>query len=354
MSRFFNPKLAALRPYVPGEQPPNMDKLIKLNTNENPYPPGEKVKAALSLASAADLRLYPNPETRGLINAAAKTWGLQPGQIMAGNGSDEILAFCFQALCPNGAAFADISYGFYAVWASLYGVEYQTIALQDDFSLNIADYQGMAQTLFIANPNAPTGMAISTAAIETLLQEDKDRLLILDEAYADFASDNALRLIDKYDNLLIVRTMSKGYSLAGARIGFALGNEELIADLSRIKYSFNPYNLNRLSAVIGEAALLDQEYFLDCRSKIIAERIFLGQALTDLGFTVLPSETNFIFAGNHPQMSGRKYLLALREKNILVRHWQAERIRDFVRISIGTHEEILQLITATRQILKEA
>jgi histidinol-phosphate aminotransferase len=354
MSRFLSSGLDRLAPYVPGEQPQISAGLIKLNTNENPYPPGAKVRAALADLESDDLRLYPDPDTQELIAAAASVFGLQHEQVIAGNGSDELLAFCFQGFCGNGAAFPDISYGFYAVWANLYEVAYRQIALKEDFSLDIDAYLGLKETLFIANPNAPTGRAISTEEIEALLRQDQNRLVIIDEAYADFASDNALGLIDKYDNLLIIRTMSKGYSLAGARIGFALGNSDLIADLAKIKYSFNPYNINRLSLACGCAALLDQDYFRLCRNRVLTIRKDLSRQLADLGWRIIPSQANFIFAGEHPLITAADYASALKERQIFIRHFFSKGITDFVRISIGTEAEMAAFLAASESILKEA
>lgn len=352
MSRFLDSRLNCLSPYVPGEQPRNIGRLIKLNTNENPYPPGDKVKSALASADCDQLRLYPDPDTTALIAAAAQVYGVKHSQILPGNGSDELLAFCFQAFGEQGFAFPDISYGFYQVWADLYGTHYTQIPLHSDLTIAVDDYAWQTGTIIIANPNAPTGLALPLADIRHLLEQDKDRLVIVDEAYVDFNEENALPLLAEYSNLLIIRTLSKGYSLAGARIGLAIGSDDIIDDLRRIKFSFNPYNINRLSLLAGEAALLDQAYFQQCRRRVIASRQRLQTALRELGFTVPDSRANFLFAGRHPRITAAEYYQALREAGVLVRYFSAPRINDFVRISIGTEDDTEELINITRVILK--
>ena len=352
MSRFLNSRLNRLAPYVPGEQPRNTTRLIKLNTNENPYPPGNKVKEALANAVCDQLRLYPDPDTTALIAAAAQVYGVKRSQILLGNGSDELLAFCFQAFGEDGVAFPDISYGFYQVWAGLYGDIYTQIPLRSNLQIAVEDYEGQKGTVIIANPNAPTGLALPLSDIRLLLEQDKDRLVIVDEAYVDFNEENALPLLAEYDNLLIIRTLSKGYSLAGARIGLAIGSEAIIDDLRRIKFSFNPYNINRLSLLAGEAGLLDQEYFSQCRERVIASRQRLQAALCEMGFTIPDSRANFLFAGEHPQITAAEYYQALREAGILVRYFSTPRIDNFVRISIGTEEDTEELINVTHTILK--
>ena len=352
MSRFFNSRLNHLAPYVPGEQPRNTARLIKLNTNENPYPPGTKVQEALAGAGCDQLRLYPDPDTTALVEAAAQVYGVKSSQVLPGNGSDELLAFCFQAFGENGVCFSDISYGFYQVWAGLYGDNFTTIPLRENLQIAVDDYAGQQGTVIIANPNAPTGLALPLADIKRLLAQDPNRLVIVDEAYVDFNEENALGLLAEYENLLIIRTLSKGYSLAGARIGLAIGNAGIIDDLRRIKFSFNPYNINRLSILAGEAGLLDQEYFRLCRDRVIASRQKLRAALCELGFNVPDSRANFLFAGQHPQITAGEYYQALREQGILVRYFAAPRIDNFVRISIGTEDDTEELIQITRTILK--
>jgi histidinol-phosphate aminotransferase len=351
MSRFFASRLASLAPYVPGEQPKSGQKLIKLNTNENPYPPGPQVAAALARAGSDELRCYPDPAGTELTAAAAQIYSVAPSQVLAGNGSDEILAFAIQAFGGEGLAFPDVSYGFYSVWATLFGIKYRIVPLRSDYRLAVADYAGERGTLLIANPNAPTGISLSRIEIEGLLRQDRNRLVIVDEAYADFDDENALPLLPTYDNLLIVRTLSKGYSLAGARVGVALGSAELIADLQRIKFSFNPYNVNRLSLIAAVAALGDQPYFRSCRDRVITSREVLSGELRRLGFTVLASRANFVLAGQQEKLVARDYQAALRERGILVRYFPEPRCEDFVRISVGQEEDMAALIDATKDIL---
>jgi len=353
MSRFLDRRLSGLTPYVPGEQPAPRERLIKLNTNENPYPPGPKLREILTPAAVDRLALYPDPECRELRQAAAALYGLNPAQIIAGNGSDELLAFCFQAFCGKGVAMPDLSYGFYPVFARLYGVAAQSVALREDFSLRVADYAGKQGTVIIANPNAPTGLCLPLGDIQALLEQDWQRLIIVDEAYADFGPATALPLLGEYDNLLIIRTLSKSYSLAGARLGLACGSPELIADLNLVKYSFNPYNVNQLTQEAGRAALLDQAYFCRCRERLIASRERLRSGLLELGFRVPPSSANFLLAGAHPRISGAEYAQRLRQRDILVRYFPAPRVADYVRISIGKEEDITALLNATEEILKE-
>ena len=352
MSRFLNRRLGVLEPYTPGEQPKNIQRLIKLNTNENPFPPGEPVKRVYEQTDWRRLRLYPQPDATGLIEAAAAVWGVEKDQIIAGNGSDEILAFCFQAFGDSGIAFPDITYGFYQVWAGLYGVTANIIPLSDDLSINIEDYAGAKGVVLIANPNAPTGQFLYSGAIRALLEQDEDRLVIVDEAYGDFAAESVIPLIDEYDNLLVVRTLSKGYSLAGARIGFAIGCAELIDDLRRVKYSFNPYNINSVSMAVAEAALKDREYFNSCRWQIIEERQRLTEALRDLGFKVEDSSANFIFPGENPRLPAGKWFTELRKYGIITRYFPGERTWDHLRITVGLREENDALLSATEEILE--
>lgn len=353
MSRFLDPELASLAPYVPGEQPRAVNGLIKLNTNENPYPPSPKVLDALSPQSLARLPLYPDPGCLGLKEAVARAYGLSPDQIFVGNGSDEVLAFIFRGHCAQGAAGADIGYGFYPVFAALFQRPWRTLPLREDFSLNINDYAGIKTPLIIANPNAPTGLALSLSQVRDLLEQDRRRLLVLDEAYVDFGADTALGLINSFDNLLIVQTLSKSRQLAGARLGLALGQAELIADLERIKFSFNPYSVNRLALAAGEAAFEDEEWFQHCRQAVMEERRRMAEELGLLGFTLTDSRANFIFAAPPTGLSGQEYYLALREAHILIRWFDKDRIRNHVRISAGLPEQTTALLQATRAILRE-
>jgi histidinol-phosphate aminotransferase len=336
--------------YVPGEQPKNVGELIKLNTNESPFPPSPAVIRAVDSAAVRDLRLYPDPTCASLANALSQQFGVEPSQVTFGNGSDELLAFCFHALCGNGAAFADITYGFYKVFAKMFSVAAEIVPLREDYTLAVEDYARCAGTVFIANPNAPTGIALKRGQIEELLQ-NKERLVIVDEAYVDFGADSAVPLLSKYDNLLVIGTFSKSRQLAGARLGYAVGSEELIADLNTLRFSFNPYNINRLTLLAGEAAVQDAPYFDYCRKLIIENRQYVSEKLRGLGFRVLPSMTNFVFAGPQEGLSGKEYYEALRSRNILVRYFDQDRLREFVRITIGTTDQMDALISATKDIL---
>ncbi len=353
MSRFFHPALRALAPYTPGEQPRDAEGWIKLNTNENPFPPSPEVIAALNADESRALRLYSDPACGGFLSALAAAYGVSPSQTFASNGSDEALAFCFQAFGARGAAFPDLTYGFYSVFAALFGVDAKVVPLREDFTLAVEDYAGLPHTLFIANPNAPTGLALSLGEIEALLRQSPDRLVVVDEAYVDFGAESAVSLLPRYDNLLIVGTFSKSRCLAGARLGFAIGSEALIADLNKVKFSFNPYNVNRLTLAAGEAALRDAGYFDRCCAAIRENREAAREALERLGFTLTRSRANFLFAKCPEGLSGKEYCAALRARKILVRHWDAPRIADWVRITVGTAEQMQALAAATEEILKE-
>ncbi len=353
MSKFLSKEAAALEPYVPGEQPKG-GILIKLNTNENPYPPAPGVVEALKNADAAALRLYSDPDCTALREAAAEFYGVKPENIIAGNGSDEVLAFAFRAFCGEGRglAFADITYGFYKVWAALYGIETTLIPLREDLSLSVDDYMAFPGTVLMANPNAPTSLMNPLSEMRRLLEGNRERLVIVDEAYADFGGESAVSLIGEYDNLLVIQTMSKSRSLAGGRIGLAIGCESLIADLNRVKYSFNPYNVNRLSALAATEAMKDKAYLEKTLALVKAAREYTVRELRALGFYVPDSNTNFVFASSD-RISGRDYCAALRERGILVRRFDSpERIANFSRISIGTMENMEALIRATKEILE--
>jgi len=353
MKSFLNKKFAALVPYTPGEQPKGMENLIKLNTNENPFPPGPMVLKALQEEAIRDLRLYPDPACTRLGAALGKIYGLKPSELFFGNGSDEVLAFCFHGFCEEGALFPDISYGFYSVFADMFSVPYTKIPLREDFSIRVEDYAGKKGTIFLANPNAPTGLALPLSDIESLLKQDPDRLVIVDEAYVDFGAQSARCLIEDYGNLLVVQTFSKSRQLAGARPAMAAGNEGLIRDLNTLKFSFNPYSVNRLALLAGEASMLDTTYFESCRQAVMENRAYTAKGLRELGFTVLESRANFLFAMPPKLLSARDYHRALRERAILVRHFNKERIDGFVRISIGAKEQMEAFLLATEEILKE-
>lgn len=354
MTSYMDSKFAGMVPYTPGEQPKNMDKLIKLNTNEMPYPPSEKVRAVLCDEEGAKLRLYSDPTCSEYIKAVAEYNNLSSENVFPGNGSDEILAFLFHGFCENGAVFPDISYGFYPVFANMFGVQYKEIPLRDDFSIAVSDYGTGKETVFIANPNAPTGIALPLKEIEKLLESNPNRLVVIDEAYVEFGAQSAASLLSRFNNLVVSRTFSKSHALAGARIGYALASKELIADLNALRFSFNPYNLNRLSILLGKAAMEDSEYFAACRQKVIASRAYTIQALRTLGFNVPDSKSNFIFAGDNPALNAKSYFDGLRANGILVRYFNVERIKNYVRITIGTQEEMEALVKVTKALLKEA
>lgn len=351
MSRFLNPSLRAAEPYTPGEQPRGVENLIKLNTNENPFPPSPKVLDALNRAEAEKLRLYSDPACTDFLATLAKAYGVAENQVFAGNGSDEVLAFAFCAFCAKGAAFADLTYGFYPVFARLFGVPAREIPLRADFSLAVEDYADEPGTLFLANPNAPTGLCLPLAEIETLLRQRPERLVVVDEAYIDFGGESAVPLLPRYDNLLVVGTFSKSRSLAGARLGYAVGSAALIADLNTVKFSFNPYNVNRLTLAAGTAALADAAYYAKNCAEVAAVRDDTAEALRALGFAVTNSKANFLFVGANPRISGADYFAALRQNAILVRRFEVPRIADWVRITVGTRAQMERLLHVTRGLL---
>ncbi len=350
MSRFLNISLKDLTVYTPGEQPKERE-YVKLNTNESPFPPSPYALRLCRLA-AAQMQLYSDPECRDLKAAAAEEFGIEKDEVIFTNGSDEALWFAFAAFCDkkSGAAFPDITYGFYKVFADLYGVPATEIPLKSDFSLDADDYVGINKTVFIANPNAPTGMAISVSDIEKIVESNPKNVVVVDEAYVDFGGETAVPLIKKYDNLLVVRTFSKSRSLAGGRLGFAIGNRELISDLNRIKYSTNPYNVNRMTQAAGLGALCDAEYFRFCRDKIIENREYLAAKLKKLGFTLTDSRANFLFAKKEG-VPGKDIYLKLKEKGVLVRHFDTPRLNGYVRITVGSREETDTLLHALEEIL---
>ena len=353
MSKFLSKEASRLAPYTPGEQPQDQQ-YVKLNTNESPFPPSPKVVKAISRAELLKLNLYSDPTCGQLAEAIAKRYELQPENVITGNGSDEILAFAFRAFCGEGKplAYADITYGFYKSQVALFGLDAKVIPLREDFTLNVDDYMDFPGTIVIANPNAPTGMTVSREDIQRLLEADPDRVVIVDEAYVDFGAESCVPMIYRYDNLLVVQTMSKSRSLAGGRVGFALGSAELIAALNRVKYSFNPYNVNRLSIVAGAAAVEDEPYFQACISAVQNNRAWTVRELEELGFSVLPSQANFIFATSD-QIPGCELYRKLKENGILVRWFDADRIRDYVRITIGSLEQMMALVDEIARLLEE-
>ncbi|MBQ9736176.1 MAG: histidinol-phosphate transaminase [Clostridia bacterium] len=351
MSRFLSKEYAALKEYIPGEQPQDR-KYIKLNTNESPYPPSPKTQDAISRDAAAKLCLYSDPESRALKEGLADLYGVTPRQVFVSNGSDDILNFAFMAFGKDvGACYADITYGFYPVFAQLHHIDARVIPLSADFTLPIAEFCHTGRLVVIANPNAPTGIALSLAEVEEIVRSNPDTVVVIDEAYVDFGAESALALLPKYDNLLVVRTYSKSRSMAGARLGFAFASEAIISDLERIKYSTNPYNVNRLTQAAGLAALSEDGYYTDNCKRIIATRERTREALVALGFTVLPSSANFLFA-THEKMTGEEIYRRLKEDGVLVRHFTAPRIANYNRITIGTDEEMTQMLARLTNILK--
>lgn len=346
MSKFWSPFVHNLVPYVPGEQP-KMTRLVKLNTNENPYGPSPKALAAMREQISDDLRLYPDPNCDLLKQAVADYYGVQTNQVFVGNGSDEVLAHAFQAFFQQGKPllFPDISYSFYPVYCGLYGVEPKQIPLDEDFAINLDDYRQDNGGIIFPNPNAPTGRLLPLEAIEQLLERNTDSLVLVDEAYIDFGGQSAIALVNQYPNLLVVQTLSKSRSLAGMRVGLAVGQPELIEALERIKNSFNSYPLDRVALAGAAASFADREYFEQTCSKVIASREAMVSELTALGFEVLPSAANFVFA-RHPQQDAGELAAKLREQGVIVRHFRQPRIEQFLRITVGTDEQNAELIEA--------
>ncbi|WP_305856009.1 histidinol-phosphate transaminase [Balneatrix alpica] len=352
MSQYWSPIVQSLTPYVPGEQPKHQ-RLVKLNTNENPYPPSPKAIAAMQAACADSLRLYPDPNSDQLKQVISQYYGLSSDQVFVGNGSDEVLAHIFCGLLKHDKPllFPDISYSFYPVYCGLYEVEYVQVPLAEDFSVRLADYQQDNGAIILPNPNAPTGIALGLTEIESLLQQNPHSVVVIDEAYVDFGAQSAVTLIDRYPNLLVVQTLSKSRSLAGLRVGFAMGQAHLMEALERVKNSFNSYPLDRVAQAGAQAAFEDQEYFVECCNKVIATRESLIKALQQCGFEVLPSAANFVFA-RHLQHDAATLAAGLREQGVIVRHFKQKRIDQFLRISIGTDAECQALLTALQPLLK--
>lgn len=353
-----SPVLSRLLPYVPGEQP-KIAGLVKLNTNENPYPPSPKVVAAITQAAQQGLQLYPDPESTVLRQAIATCLGLDTAELFLGNGSDEVLAHAFYAFFQQGRPLLmpDISYSFYKVYCQLYGIQVETVPLGDDMRLNVGDYRArdadLVAGVVIANPNAPTGIGLPLSDIERLLLTHPKRVVLVDEAYVDFGGESAVALIDRYPNLLVVHTLSKSRSLAGLRIGYACGQAPLIEALARVKNSFNSYPLDRLAIAGGVAAFEDRAYFEQTRQAVMSSREGLVLSLEDLGFKVLPSQANFVFA-THPAHDSAGLAAGLRDRGVLVRHFQLARINAYLRISVGTPAQCDQLINAMAAVLSKA
>lgn len=351
MSRFLRGALAAIESYVPGEQPQDK-KYIKLNTNESPYPPPQSVIDAIGKAEIEDLRLYSDPKCKDLKNAIAREYGVSTERIFVSNGSDEILNFAFLAYGEKGAAFPDITYGFYAVLSGLYGVQAEVIPLREDFTVDVDAFCGQNRLVVLANPNAPTGIALKPDELEKIVASNPDGVVIIDEAYVDFGTESVYRLTEQYHNLLVAQTFSKSRSMAGARLGFAFGDPEIIADLETIKDSTNPYNINRLTQLAGTATLADSGYFKANCQKTADTREYLKRELAALGFTVTDSAANFVFAKSE-KIGGAALYKALRDRGILVRHFETARIRDYNRITVGSRAEADALLAAVRKILEE-
>ena len=352
MSKFWSPIVHTLTPYVPGEQP-KIQNLVKLNTNENPYGPGPEVIAALQAEAADSLRLYPDPDSSRLKAAIAEYHGLKPEQVFVGNGSDEVLAHIFQALLKHEQPllFPDITYSFYPVYCGLYGIQYETVALNAQFEIAIDDYLRPNGGIIFPNPNAPTGIPLPLADIERLLKANTDSVVVIDEAYVDFGTESAVSLINHYPNLLVTHTYSKSRSLAGLRIGYAVGDAGLIEALTRVKDSFNSYPIDRFAEAGAIAAIQDEAYFQKTRHQVIASREQLISDLRKLDFEVLPSGANFIFA-RHPRHAGEQLAAGLREQAVIVRHFRKPaRIADFLRITIGNEEQNQAFMQAIRSVL---
>ncbi len=352
MKEFWSDRIRSLTPYTPGEQPKDR-KFIKLNTNENPYPPAPGVLEAIKAGADAGLRLYPDPDVSLLRQALAKAYGVEENQIFVGNGSDEVLAFAFQAFFSQGdeIVFPDITYSFYPVYANLFGIRCRTIPLKEDFTVPVEQMRG-SQGVVIANPNAPTGIELPQSELRQILEANRDVVVIVDEAYVDFGGESALPLIREYPNLLVVQTCSKSRALAGLRVGFAFGDANLIQALNCVKNSFNSYTLDRLALVGATAAVEDQTYFDAQRAKVMATRERTTQELQAMGFRVLLSKTNFIFI-THPTVPARQLFAGLREKGVLVRYFNQPRIDNYLRVSIGTDQEMDAFLAAMRELTAE-
>jgi histidinol-phosphate aminotransferase len=352
MSTLWSPLVGELEPYTPGEQP-QIDGLIKLNTNESPYPPSPEVSALLTEEVIAKLRLYPDPNSKKLKNTIANYYGVKPSQVFVGNGSDEILALAFMAFFQQEKAilFPDITYSFYPVYCNLFRINYEQIPLKNDFTIDLNEYKKPNGGIIFPNPNAPTAIGKPLAEIENCLRNNTQSVVLVDEAYVDFGAQTATSLIDQYENLLVVQTLSKSRSLAGMRVGLAIGNETLIEALEIVKNSFNSYPLDRIAEAVAIAAFEDKTYFIESTNKIIATREWTINEMKKLGFTILPSQANFIFA--KPEFTDATSLTQqLRDNKILVRHFKNPRIVDYLRITIGTPEEMQQVIKVIK-VIKE-
>lgn len=346
----FEKNIRKVEPYVPGEQP--QKKVIKLNTNENPYPPAPKVSDVLETMDTDRLRLYPDPEAKMLVRELARYYQVEENQVFVGVGSDDVLAMCFLTFFNSEKPiyFPDITYSFYKVWAELYRIPYECKKLDENFRIVPDDYYGENGGVIFPNPNAPTGLYESLDVIEDIIAQNPDVIVIIDEAYVDFAGRSALELIDRYNNLIVVQTFSKARSMAGMRIGYAISNPALIKYLNDVKYSFNSYTLNQTALICGAEAVKDKAYFEECVHKIIDTREWAKEELKNLGFSCLDSQANFIFA-MHPEYEGRELFEALKEQDIYVRFWGSRRIEQYLRITVGTREEMEALLAFLRDYM---
>lgn len=351
MSRFACDIINEILPYVPGEQL-NDKQYIKLNTNENPYCVSEKAVNRITREVLSDLKRYSDPTCAKLHGAIADYYGVKSSNVLATNGSDEALAFAFYVYCRGGVCFADVTYGFYEVIAGLFGIPVERIGLNDNFTIDAEKYYNKGKTVVIANPNAQTGIALGLDKIEEIIKRNRDNVVIIDQAYVDFAECNAIQLIKKYDNLIVVNTFSKSRSLAGARVGFVIANEAIIEDLKKVKNSFHPYNVNTVSAALAAAAINDKDYFVNTVQKVVDSRERLVQGLKKLDYKVLPSSANFVLAKS-PDIDGFELYKKLKEKCVLVRHFCDERIKSYVRITVGTDEEMNTLLKTLAEIENE-
>lgn len=351
MSKFWSPFVKDLVPYVPGEQP-KLAKLVKLNTNENPYGPSPKAITAMQAELGDSLRLYPDPNGERLKQAVADYYGVQTSQVFVGNGSDEVLAHAFHGLFQHGKPllFPDVTYSFYPVYCGLYGIDYEALPLDEQFQIRTEDYARPNGGIVFPNPNAPTGCLLPLAAIERILQANPDSVVLVDEAYIDFGGETAIALVDRYPNLLVTQTLSKSRSLAGLRVGLAVGHADLIEALERIKNSFNSYPLDRMAIAGAAAAFEDRDYFEQTCRQVIASREAVVAGLQDLGFEVLPSAANFVFA-RHPGRDAAQLAAALREQGVIVRHFKQARIAQFLRITIGAPEQNQALLDALKGLV---
>ena len=353
MSRYMSARFAGLNAYTPGEQPRDMD-YVKLNTNESPFPPSPQVLAAVRGEEAERLNLYPDPECTALRQALAQQYGVEKENVFVANGSDEVLNFSFLAFCDkeNGVAFPDISYGFYPVFAQLYQIPAKVVPLRPDFRLAPEDYSNLGCTIVFANPNAPTGLALSAAQVKSMVRANPDHVVLVDEAYVDFGGESCVPLTKQYDNLLVCMTFSKSRSLAGARLGFAVGNASLIEDLEKISYSTNPYNINRMTMAAGIAAVESDTYYKENCRTIQENRAYTEEQLARRGFSTLPSKANFIFT-SCPDMDGGALYRALKQRGVLVRYWDKPALRNYVRVTIGSRPQMDAFLAAVDDARKE-